>query len=108
MANDPTLAEMKTGDWIGEAFSANVIMHTMSNLVIANIVNTDYRSDLRVGYKVSIPVLSEVSAGAVTAGTELTAQDAEGTPASITVDQWYGVRVEESEMQMVQDHCRYD
>ena len=107
MANDPTLAEMKTGMFIGQAFSKNVLMHTMSNLVIAANVNTDYRSDLRKGYIVNIPLMSEVSTGAITAGTELTAQDAIGTPASITVDQWYGVRVEESEMENVQDHIGY-
>jgi len=107
MANDPTLADMKTGDWIGEAFSKDVIIHTKSALVVAGASNTSYRSDLKVGYKVSIPVLSEPSAGAVTAGTELTAEDCVGTPASITVDQWYGVRVEESEMQSVQDHADY-
>lgn len=107
MANDPSLAEMKTGDWIGEAFSKDVIIHTKSNLVVVGASNTVYRKDLQVGYKVSIPVLSEPSAGAVTAGTELTAEDAVGTPKSITVDQWYGVRVEESEMEQVQDHAGY-
>ena len=107
MANDPTVAEMKTGMFIGQAYSKNVLMHTMSNLVIANFVNTNYRSDLRKGYVVNIPVMSEVSTGAITAGTELTAENAIGTPASITVDQWYGVRIEEDEMQMVQDHIKY-
>ena len=107
MANDPTLAQMKTGMFIGQAFSKNVLDHTMSNLVIASAVNTDYRSDLRKGYIVNIPVMSEVSTGEIAAGTELSAQNAIGTPVSITVDQWYGVRVEESEMENVQDHVGY-
>lgn len=108
MANDPTLAEMKTGAFIGEIYSKNAIMHTMSNLVVTKCVNHDYRSELQKGAKIWIPVFSEVSSGAVTAGTELTAQDAvNATPKSITVDQWYGVRIEESEMETVQDHVGY-
>ena len=107
MANDPTYAELKSRYWIPENFSKNVIMHTMSNLVIADSVNTDYARDAKMGYNVNIPVMTEPSAGAVTAGTELTAQDATTTGKTITIDQWYGVRVEESEQQMIQDHVKY-
>jgi hypothetical protein len=107
MANLPTLAEMITGDWIGESYSQIVIAHTRRNLVIVPHCNHKFTPDLAQGTKVSISVLSEPSTGNVTAGTELTAQNCVGTPTSITVDQWKGVRVEESEMQTVQDHIDY-
>ena len=107
MANDPTLAEMITGDWIGESYSNIVIAHTRSNLVIVPHCNHKFTPDLKQGTKVSISVLSEPNVGNVTAGTELTAENCVGTPTSITVDQWKGVRVEESEMQTVQDHIDY-
>jgi len=107
MANSPTLAEMITGDWVGESYSQIVIAHTRSNLVIVPHCNHKFTPDLKKGSKVSISVLSEPSVGDVTAGTELTAENCVGTPTSITVDQWKGVRVEESEMQTVQDHLDY-
>lgn len=107
MANDPTYAELKDRFWIPENFSKNVIMHTMSNLVIANAINTDYAADAKLGYNVNIPVMTEPSAGSVTAGTELSAQDATTTGKTITIDQWYGVRIEESEQEMIQDHVKY-
>ena len=104
---DPTLAEEITGYFIPENFSKQTLMHTMSNLVVAASVNTAYRSDLHVGSVVYIPVWSEGSAAEVTPGTELTASDLVGTGVSITVNKWYGTRIEESEMMNVQDHVGY-
>ncbi len=82
-------------------------MHTESNLVVASRVNTSYRDDLRMGYKVSIPVMSEVTDAEVTPGTEPTPSDAAGTPVSITVDQWREATVEISDMSSIEDPIGY-
>ena len=103
----PTLAEEISGKFVPEIFSKNVIMHTKSNLVVANAVNTEYKSDLKFGYKVHIPVMSEVTAAEVTPGTESTAINAVGTPTSITIDQWRVAAIEESEMMAIEDNVGY-
>ena len=46
MANLPTLAEMITGDWIGESYSQIVIAHTRRNLVIVPHCNHKFTPDL--------------------------------------------------------------
>jgi len=79
----------------------------MSNLVVGDSVNTTYRNDLKFGYKVNIPVFSEISTTEVTPGTEPTAQDAVGTPVSITVDKWREATVEISEMSNIEDFAGY-
>jgi len=104
---DPTLAELITAKFIPEKFSKDVLMHTMSNLVVAGRVNTTYRKDLTFGYKVSIPVMSEVTDTEVTPGTVPTARDAAGTPVSITVDQWREASVELSDMANIEDPVGY-
>ena len=104
---DPTLAELITAKFIPEKFSKDVIMHTKSNLVVASRVNTSYRKDLRDGYKVSIPVLSEATDTAVTPGTVPTPVDTAGTPVSITVDQWRESSVEISDMANIEDPVGY-
>ena len=84
---DPTLAELITSKFVPETYSKEVVMHTMSNLVIAKRVNTHWKKYLQYGSVVNIPVMSEVTTAEVTPGTEATAIDAAGTAASITVDQ---------------------
>jgi hypothetical protein len=103
----PTLAEEITGDFIAPVYSKNVLMHVMSNLVVANAVNTDYRADLKYGNMVYIPVLSEVTTAEVTPGTESTAINAVDTPVSITVNKWRVAAIEESEMMNIEDHVGY-
>jgi len=96
--SDPTLAELITAKFIPEVFSKDVIMHTKSNLVCANLFNTHWKDQLRKGYKVSIPVFSEASTTEVTPGTEPTAGDLAGTAVSITVDNWYESSAEISDL----------
>lgn len=103
----PTLAQEITGDFVAPVYSKQVLMHTMSNLVIANCVNTQYKADLKFGNMVYIPVLSEVTTAEVTPGTEATAINAVGTPVSITVDRWRVAAIEESEMMGIEDHVGY-
>lgn len=103
----PTLAEEITGNFIAPVYSKNVLMHVMSNLVVASAVNTEYRSDLRFGNMVYIPVMSEVTTAEVTPGTESTAINAVGTPVSITVNKWRVAAIEESEMMNIEDHVGY-
>lgn len=103
----PTLAELLTAKFVPIIFSKNVLMHTMSNLVVANAVNTEYRGDLRVGYKVEIPVLSEITDQEVQPGSEPTAVTVAGSPVSITVDQWRVAAGEISDMAAIEDHVGY-
>jgi len=105
--SDPTLAELITSKFIPEMFSSEAIMHVKSNLVCTNVFNTNWRKQLRKGYKVSIPVFSEVSTTEVTPGTEPTAQDAAGTAVSITVDQWYEATVEISDLMDIEQEADY-
>ncbi len=90
----PTLAQHITGVFVPQAYTAEVLMHTKSNLVCADAFTHRFKDDLRVGYKVNIPVFSEGSATEVTPGTEPTSQNLIGTAVSITVDQWYEHSVE--------------
>ncbi|MDD5219679.1 MAG: hypothetical protein PHV11_03835 [Candidatus Bipolaricaulis sp.] len=106
--SDPTLAELITAKFVPEVFSKDVLMHTKSNLVCANVFNTDFRDNLRMGYKVSIPVFSEISTTEVTPGTEPTAADAaNATSASVTVDNWYQAAVEISELAAIENAADY-
>lgn len=106
--SDPTLAELITAKFVPEMFAKDVLMHTKSNLVCANVFNTDFRNDLRMGYKVSIPVFSEISTTEVTPGTEPTAADAaNATCASVTVDNWYQAAVEISELAAIENAANY-
>ncbi len=105
--SDPTLAELITAKFIPEKFSKDVLFHTMSNLVVADSFTHRYKKDLKKGYKVSIPVLSEISASDVTPNTESTAQDAAGTPVSITIDQWKEATVEVSPLIEIEDEADY-
>lgn len=83
-------------------------MHTKSNLVVASRVNTTYRNNLRDGYKVTIPVMTEATDAAVTPGTKPTPVDIAGnTPIEITVDQWRVSAVEISDMAKIEDHVGY-
>ena len=104
---DPTLAELISRYWVPTVFSKNVIDHTMSNLVVAASVNTEYRADLRFGSTVYIPVTTEPSAAEVTPGTALTPSDVTTTGTSLTVDHWYGTAVELSEMANIEDPVGY-
>ncbi len=105
--SDPTLAELITRKFVPEIFSKDVIMHTMSNLVCVNCFNTSYRNDLKVGYKVSIPVFTEGTATEVTPGTEATAVDLSTTAASVTVDKWYKEAAEISDLMEIEELADY-
>ncbi len=106
-ASVPTLAELITAKYIPDMFSKNVIMSVQSKLVVANAVNTEYRSDLRQGYKVNIPLMSEVGISEVVPGTVPTPTNVAGTPTSITVDEWNKASVEIQDMANIQDIVGY-
>ncbi|KKL51614.1 hypothetical protein LCGC14_2293740 [marine sediment metagenome] len=92
--SDPTLAELITAAFVPAKFSREVLEHTKSNLVVTDSFTHRFEKDLAFGYTVSIPVTSEITTTEVTPNTEPTAQDATGTPATITVDQWREATVE--------------
>jgi len=79
----------------------------MSNLVVADCVNTEYRDDLKLGATVYIPATTEPSAAEVTPGTALTTSDVSTSGTSITVDKWYGTATEISEMANIEDAVGY-
>lgn len=106
--SDPTLAELITAKFVPEVFSKKAFMHTKSNLVCVNAFNTSFKDDLKMGYKVSIPLFSEGSATEVTPGTEPTASDlANASAPSITVDQWYQASAEISELSQIEEAADY-
>ena len=82
-------------------------MHVMSNLVCADSFTHKYKNDLRKGYKVSIPVMSEAGTTDVTPNTEATTQNTAGTAVSITIDQWKESTVEVSPLIEIEDHADY-
>jgi hypothetical protein len=104
---DPTLTELIARYWVPTVFSKNVITHTQSKLVVANSVNTEYRSELRYGATVDIPVTTEPTAAAVVAGTAITVSDVSTTGNTLTVNKWYGTAIEISEVAQVQDWVGY-
>lgn len=103
----PTLAEAITGVFNPQMFSSEVLFHTMSHLVVANAFTHRFKDDLRMGYIVNIPVLSEISATEVTPGTEPTSQNAIGTPASITINKWQEASVEISPLMEIEEKADY-
>jgi len=106
--SDPTLAELITSKFVPEIFSKDVFMHTKSNLVTVNAFNTTYKSDLKKGSKVWIPLFSEGSATEVTPGTEPTASDlANATAASVTVDNWFLTAAEVSDLIQTESEADY-
>ncbi len=104
---DPTLAELISRKFIPEIFKKEALMHTMSHLVVANAFTHKYQSDLSIGTKVWIPVMTEIGATEVTPGTEPTAQDASTTVVSITVDKWFESTVDISKLAQIEDAVGY-
>jgi len=88
-------------------FSQDVIQHTQSNLVVGNAFTHKYQKDLRKGYKVPIPVMSEISTTEVTPGNQPTAQDGAGTAVSITIDKWYEASIDCSPLIEIEDTIGY-
>ena len=105
--SDPTLAELISRKFVPEIFSKDVLMHVMSNLVVANAFTHKYQKDLRKGTKVWIPVMTEGTATEVTPGTEPTYQDASTTAASVTIDKWYYHAVPISPLGQIEDAADY-
>lgn len=105
--SSPTLAELITAKFIPEKFAKDALMFAQSKLVCANLFNTHYKSDLKYGYKVSIPVYSEPSVTEVSPGTESSASNVAGTAVSITVDQWNYCAAEISPMMEIEEYADY-
>jgi len=103
----PTLAELITAGFNPAMFSTQVFMHTMSNLVVGDTCNSEFRKELQKGYTVTIPVMSEISTTEVTPGTKASASNAAGTPATITVDKWRYSAVEISKMSQIENIVDY-
>ena len=103
----PTLAELITAKFIPQTYSKNVIMHTKSNLVVADSVNHEWQDDLQYGSVVNISAFNEGSDTEVTPGTEPTPVDSAGTPASLTVNKWRQITHEISKMSKIQSFADY-
>jgi hypothetical protein len=105
--SDPTLAELITAKFVPDMFSAQTLMHTMSRLVCVQAFNTSFKDNLRIGSNVSIPVFNEATTTEVTPGTEPTAVDTAGTPATITIDKWHQAAAEISELAEIEELADY-
>lgn len=105
--SDPTLAELISRYFVPSVYSKDVLMHTMSNLVVADSFNHKYENDLKIGSTCYIPVMTEGSATEVTPGTEADSSDASTTGVSITVDQWYYHSVEISPLAKIEEKADY-
>ena len=105
--HDPTLAELISRYFVPAKYSKDVIMHTMSNLVVADSFTHKYEKDLKIGSVVYIPVLTEGSATEVTPNTEAAVSDASTTGASLTVDQWWYHAVEISNLGKTEELADY-
>jgi len=105
--SDPTLAQQITAGFNPAMFSKGAIMHTKSALVCANAVNQNWRSQLKYGHTLTIPVFSEATTSEVTPGTRVAGQNLAGTPATITIDQWRQAPVEISDMADIENLADY-
>ncbi len=102
-----------TGYGIPELYSARVIDHVRSNLVAVGVVDTSWRSELVLGSKVWIPVLTTQTASVVDVTTDWggtsnshMGTDTFGTVASITVDKWYESPVQISDAEALQTQVK--
>ncbi|KKN56938.1 hypothetical protein LCGC14_0567300 [marine sediment metagenome] len=84
-----------TGEFVPQMWSAKVLDHVKSNLVCVNAVNTTWKSELKIGDKVWIPLLAAMTGAAVDVTTTgvLTNMNTTvgGTDVFITVDTWWEV-----------------
>jgi len=104
---DPTLAELITAKFVPEVFTSDVMMHTMSELVVGGRVKTKMKDTLKKGYVYDFPLMAEGSDAEVTPGTKLTPSDLLGTAPTITIDQWRGVAAEISDFAEAEDPIGY-
>lgn len=105
--SDPTLAELITRSFIPVVASKDAFAAVKTNLVCVSAFNTNFRNQLKRGYKVEIPVFTAVSTTEVTPGTEPTAADASTSSTSITVDKWYEASAEISNLMAIEEVADY-
>lgn len=96
--SDRRPSDALTGEFVPQIWSARVFDHVKSHLVAAMTVNTSWQAELTLGDKVWIPVMAELSGGAVdpTATSVLTNMNTSAgtTATSITIDTWWEVPVQ--------------
>ena len=105
--SDPTLAELISRSFVPVVASKDALAAVKSNLVCVNAFNTNFRNQLKRGYKVEIPVFTSVTTTEVTPGTEPTAADASTSSVSITVDKWYEAPAEISNLMAIEEVADY-
>ena len=97
-----------SGEFVPEVWSAKIINHVRANLVAAQVVNTGWKTELTMGDKVNIPVMTPLTAAAVdvtTTGVLTNMNTTFGTTAeSITIDKWFEVPVQIDDSVKVQSH----
>ena len=107
--SDPTLAEQITAGFVPAVWSKQYLNTAMRKLVCYDSFNTSFKSDLRKGYIVTIPVFTAAANTEVTPGTEVVAGDLATTPVTITVDKWQYSAAEISdliEIEMLADYLK--
>lgn len=92
--------------FIPEVWAKDVQMARRNKLVMANLVDHQYESDLVYGDTVHITSIAEMTADAITPGTALTPVAPTETEQTLVVDQYYGKAIELQDM--LKRQSKYD
>lgn len=92
--------------FIPEVWAKEVQMARRNKLVMANLVDKQYESDISYGDTVHIVSIAEMTADAITPGTALTPVAPTETEQTIVIDQYYGKAIEVQDM--LKKQSKYD
>lgn len=84
--------------FIPEVWAKDVLMARRNKLVMANLVDRKYESDISYGDTVHITSIAEMTADQITPGTALTPVAPTETEQTLVIDQYYGKAVEMQDM----------
>jgi len=84
--------------FIPEVWAKEVQMARRNKLIMANLVDHQYESDIAYGDTVHITSIAEMTADAITPGTALTPVAPTETEQTLVIDQYYGKAIELQDM----------
>lgn len=84
--------------FIPEVWAREVQMARRDKLIMANLVDHQYESDIQYGDTVHITSIAEMTADAITPGTALTPVAPTETEQTLVIDQYYGKAIELQDM----------
>ncbi|MCR5440267.1 MAG: hypothetical protein K6F01_12660 [Selenomonas sp.] len=89
---------MSIATFIPTIWEARLLAHLDKNLVYGNLVNRDYEGDIRQqGDTVKINQIADITVKDYVKGTDITIDDVDGTPTTLTIDQnkYFAFKVED-------------